>query len=524
MLIFPIAGVLAEIGRLLESEQRSEARIHRVLELLNQVVPYDSCMLLAGSSKGAPLFCIPQVSESRRRALRLWLVGVLHLMEGDEIEPSGGETNRLVLPVIAGDQIIGILKVERATRYELHHVQLLSAAASQLGAFLAMVELVTERNRVEESLRTSESRLRAMLRQAAVGIVLTDREGRFLEVNQRFCQIVEQPAEKLLAADCQSLAHADDLPLYEVMLAELLAEKRSEFALEQRYSRNDGSWVWVNVTVTPMRDGNNRIRRLLAIVQDVDARRRVEEALREQEKRLRKTEKIVAAGRLAASLAHEINNPLSSVTNVLYLLGSHPGIDDSALGLVTTGAAELARVSRIVKQALSYYREGSIPQDVDIGILVQESLGIYDARFRQAGVEVRRRVERGTWLYGFQDEVRQVIDNLVLNAVESISSGGRITVSVRASVDWADRTHRGVRLTVADTGCGIPKNAYSKLFEPFFSTKAEKGSGLGMWITRSILAKHDGKIRLRSSVAKPRNGTVISIFWPFHSRNQASPK
>lgn len=257
---------------------------------------------------------------------------------------------------------------------------------------------------------------------------------------------------------------------------------------------------------------------------DISERKRVEEQVREQEEQLRRTEKMAAAGQLAASLAHEINNPLLAVTNALYLLNHHPDVQGEAKNLVTTAESELARVSRIVKQSLSYYRDGAVARELDLSALVEESLQVFSDRFQREGVQLKKRICPVMRIVGFVDEVRQVIDNLLLNAVEAMPSNGHLAISVRPSRNWKEDGQEGVRLTLADSGCGIPKEHLARIFEPFFTTKPEKGTGLGLWVVRGIVAKHDGRITIRSRAARAKGGTVISILWPSDSHAARPPR
>lgn len=249
-----------------------------------------------------------------------------------------------------------------------------------------------------------------------------------------------------------------------------------------------------------------------------------ERTIRLQEERLRRVEKLAAAGQLAASLAHEINNPLAAVTNALYILQNFSGLPAETTALMDTASSELARVSRIVKQSLSYYRVDRSPKEIDLAHILQESLQIFEEKFEKAGLHVRSRIRPQTTILGFGDEIRQAIDNLLLNAVEATPRGGRLAVSLSWSTDRRDqRRPKIARLTIADTGCGISKERLSRLFEPFFTTKAEKGNGLGLWVVRGIVAKHEGSIKIRSSTRDRTRGTVVSVLLPVPQNRAAAP-
>lgn len=247
-----------------------------------------------------------------------------------------------------------------------------------------------------------------------------------------------------------------------------------------------------------------------------------ERTIRIQEERLRRVEKLAAAGQMAASLAHEINNPLAAVTNALFYLQNFAGLPTETTDLVDTAAGELARVSRIVKQSLSYYRTGRVAKEIDLSEIVEESLRIFEEKFRKANLQVSTRIHPGVTLLGFGDEIRQAIDNLLLNAIEATPKGGRLAVSLHWSKDRRDqRQPLAARLSIADSGLGIHRDHFSRLFQPFFTTKAEKGNGLGLWVVRGIVDKHDGSIRIRSSTCNRHQGTVVSILWPAPQKSLA---
>ena len=151
---------------------------------------------------------------------------------------------------------------------------------------------------------------------------------------------------------------------------------------------------------------------------------------------------------------------------------------------------------------------------------MEESLQVYGRKFERAGIQVSAKIKSKVLMMGFPDQIRQVIDNLLLNALEATPSGGRLAISVRWARDWKKKDKSGVRLTIADSGQGIPKEQMAKIVEPFFTTKAEGGTGLGLWVVQGIVAKHDGSMRFRSSTREGKSGTVVSILWPSSRWNE----
>jgi PAS domain S-box-containing protein len=246
--------------------------------------------------------------------------------------------------------------------------------------------------------------------------------------------------------------------------------------------------------------------RMLGVAMDVTSRKAAEQTLRQ-------SEKIAATGRLAASIAHEINNPLASVMNALYILRTNSNMPESGLVYVRTAEEELARVVHITKQTLGFYREISSPVMSSVPQLFEEVLAAYDGRIEKGQIAVRRDFSEVVPLAAFPSELRQVFSNLVLNAIEAISGPGNIHIRVRHGHDGQQRD--GIRVTVADDGCGIPAENMPQIFEPFFTTKNSKGTGLGLWVSQGIVQKHQGSLRVRSRTAEARHGTCCSVFLPF---------
>lgn len=238
---------------------------------------------------------------------------------------------------------------------------------------------------------------------------------------------------------------------------------------------------------------------------DLSERMQIEEALR-------RSEKLAAAGRIAGTLAHEINNPLSAVTNLLYLLQTS-GLDEVHQRYIDLAASELARVSQIARNTLSFYREAANPVPVRLEEVLDSVLELYSRQVMDKSLNVTRRYNGNGEIMNFPGELRQVFSNLVLNAIDALPVQGELMLSVRSCRN--PRTNkRGVRVLVADRGPGIAPHDQGKLFEPFFTTKGDKGTGLGLWVSRGIVQKQGGTIRARSRTRPGSSGTIFSVFVP----------
>lgn len=244
------------------------------------------------------------------------------------------------------------------------------------------------------------------------------------------------------------------------------------------------------------------------------------EQRRLSEEALRKTEKLAVAGRLAASIAHEINNPLESVTNLLYLI-AHSTTILEAKHYCALAESELRRVSEITTQTLKFYRQQSEATTLDVTELANSVLTLYQGRLHANMVKVVRDYGTHAALLCYAGELRQLIANLISNALDAMRNGGVITVRLRDALEPWPRgvmttapRRKGVRLVIADTGSGIPENVRNKIFEPFVTTKGETGTGLGLWVSAEILRKHEGSLRFRTCVDPKHSGTVFSVFLP----------
>jgi PAS domain S-box-containing protein len=284
-------------------------------------------------------------------------------------------------------------------------------------------------------------------------------------------------------------------------------ERNEVYDVEFRVVWPDGSSHWIASWGRVFFDPAGTPARLSGVAQDVTARRQVEEALR-------LSEKIAAVGRMAGVLAHEINNPLDAVKNLVYLFGQTPGMDDATRDYVRLMDGEVARIQNIVANTLSFYRDSSAPVPVKLNEVLDSVLHLYARKIERKHVTVETRIECTVPVYGYPGELRQVFSNLVANAVDAIGTNGRLKLHVYASTNWTNHRVRGLRVVVADDGHGIAPDARAKLFEPFFTTKGEQGTGLGLWLAQGIVRKHQGFMRLHSSTRVGRTGTCFSVFFP----------
>ena len=271
--------------------------------------------------------------------------------------------------------------------------------------------------------------------------------------------------------------------------------------------RKDGTRCPVLLSVSPLRNARGEIVGASAIARDISAEKQSEEAIR-------RSEKLATAGRLAASIAHEINNPLEAVINLLYL-ARHDS--RNAVEYLTQAEQEVGRVARLAQQTLGFVRDASSPGSMDPAAIMDEILQLYSRKLEGRRIHVMRRYRDRCLVSGYSGELRQLLANLLVNAVEAMPDGGTLHVRVAAGRNWSDG-REGVRITVADNGSGIPRNNLRQIFEPFFTTKQDTGTGLGLWVSHGIVQKHGGSIRVRSRAEGRETGrgtgTVFSIFIP----------
>jgi signal transduction histidine kinase len=272
--------------------------------------------------------------------------------------------------------------------------------------------------------------------------------------------------------------------------------------------RKDGTELHIADSGSPIRDQSGKTAGIVLVFRDITRERLTQEALLANEK-------LAVAGRLAATIAHEIHNPLDSVSNLLYLMRAGVS-EEEATHFMDLAEQELARVTQISRAMLGLYRESKAPVQVDLKEMLLEILLLMERRFTDLDVTMHADLPDSVLVDAFPAELRQVFTNLITNAAEAASPGGQVRVSIlpQAAGIGTDgqKQQAGATIIIADNGEGVPASVRPHLFQPFFTTKGEHGTGLGLWVSRGIINKHGGSIELDSNTDNGAHGTVVSVF------------
>jgi PAS domain S-box-containing protein len=400
---------------------------------------------------------------------------------------------------------------DEAILVQLTHMA--SVAIDNVRLYREAQEQIAETRRAQEMLERGKESMQLAQQYVGIGIWEWDLQTGELAWSDEIRRLHGIEVEKFdgrYESWMESIVSEDRQQVHQ-SITDALARK-GEYEVQYRVVLADKSLHWLEARGRTIVMGEVPVR-MLGVAMDVTSRKATEQTLRQ-------SEKVAATGRLAASIAHEINNPLASVMNALYILRTNSKMPESALVYVKTAEEELARVVHITKQTLGFYREISSPVMSSVPQLFEEVLAAYDGRIEQGQITVHRSFSDVGPLAAFPSELRQVFSNLVLNAIEAITPPGNIHIRVRQAHDGQGRT--GIRVTVADDGRGIPAENMPHIFEPFFSTKDSKGTGLGLWVSQGIVQKHQGNLRLRSHSGEALHGTCCVLFLPFATHEAVS--
>jgi PAS domain S-box-containing protein len=406
----------------------------------------------------------------------------------------------------AAAQNRGILGNVSLLERPIRPITLVSAVRSALRARSRQYEIrdhLVQLTEVTQALAKSEQRYRSLVRAAASLVWIADAEGHASTRESDWRTFTGQSPEEYLQVGWISAVHGDDKERVQQVWDDAI-ERRHVFDCEFRLKRTDGAYRLVHLRGVPVMAPDGTLQEWVGTCTDIQDQRAMEHALRN-------AEKFAIAGKLAGTIAHDINNPLEAVTNLVYLVATMTQ-DDEVRGYAQSAQKELARISDLTRQTLNFYRYSTKAELIDVRELVQGVLRLLAKRMNDKQLDVVIKFSKMTPVVCFASEMRQVIANIVTNAIDAMPKGGRLQVRAGLRTDWKQGRGIGVRISIADTGCGMSKEVRQRIFEPFFSTKQEKGNGLGLWISSEMLRKNNGRIAVKSCTRPGASGTVFSIF------------
>ena len=379
------------------------------------------------------------------------------------------------------------------------------------GGIIVFFRDITEHRRNAEELQRKSAEaarqaaeIETVYQTAPIGLALFDAvDFRYLRLNDRQAAFFGLKPEQIVGRRLTEMAPIPGL-------RELFEQVRDgkpvvNYPLEGELTSHPGEHRYWTVNYFPVHAKDGSVQAISAASLEMTQQKKAEKALIQ-------SEKLAVVGRLASSISHEINNPLESVTNLLYLIATSPELAPSLRSYVELTQSEIARVSQIATQTLRFHRQTMRPTRVTAAQLMEPVLNLFQGRLNNSGIELERRLETPTEVLCLENEIRQVLSNLLANAIDAMRTGGRLVLRAHDNVDA--KGTRGVRVIVADNGLGMSAETQARIFEPFFTTKDLNGTGLGLWISEEIVQRHGGRLSVRSSVDPARHGTVFSLFLP----------
>ena len=372
----------------------------------------------------------------------------------------------------------------------------------------------TERQRAE---------LESIYETAPIGLALFDPvEFRYLRVNDRQAETLGLPKDQIIGRCITEIAPLKGLlDLFQQVAAGVPVRNQ---LLEGELPTRPGEHRYWNVSYSPVYTAEGTIEAIAAVVQEITNQKKSENALIQ-------SEKLAAVGRLASSISHEINNPLEAITNILYLVALDKSLPEDLKVYVNMAQSELSRVCQIATQTLRFHRQAVRATRVTAEDLVAAVVNLYQGRLSNSGISVEVTYSSSTPILCFENDIRQVLNNLIANAIDAMRpSGGHLLIrahNTTARTAGYPNGISGIRITIADTGHGMPPHTQARIFEPFYTTKDLNGTGLGLWISSGIINRHKGRLTFRSSTHPLHHGTVFALFLPHEvepENAQSTPK
>jgi PAS domain S-box-containing protein len=384
--------------------------------------------------------------------------------------------------------------------------------------FLALYIMreMDQREKHAAEIREREEWFRVTLGSIGDAVIATDRNGIVSYVNQiaedltgiKLAEAKGKAIHEVFPIFNEHTRRPVDNPVAKVLESGLIMGLANHTVLQRR----DGELIPIEDSAAPIYDDQNQLRGVVMVFRDVTLEKQSQSVMR-------KAEKLAAAGRLAATMAHEINNPLEAVGNLIYIVRHTANLPEDVMGYLTMAEQELERVSHITRQTLGFYRDSSEPGPVEMRGVIESVLKIYDNKIRGKGVVLEMKLApECPAIFGLQGEMKQLIANLVSNAADAIGHGGKIRIVMTPA---SREQGMGVELKIEDNGPGIPAEHRAHIFEPFFTTKKDVGTGLGLWVSKEITERHGGNIELGSERENSLGGAVFTVFLPCDGHAQA---
>jgi len=377
----------------------------------------------------------------------------------------------------------------------------------RLGVFILVSVLVAglarQRSRAETQADAARQQMASIVTSSEDAIFSFTVDGIVTSWNRAAERLFGYSAGEITARPVSVLVPPDRLQEFATNLARLNREEHAPGYETERVDRH-GARFAILLSLSPLRNEQGKLMGASAIARDVSAQKRSEEALR-------RNERLATAGRLTAAIAHEIKNPLEALTNLIYLARQDTSGQEEYL---RRAEHEIGRLDSIAQQALGLVRENMSPEPLDAGKLLDDVVQLYLRKLQAACIKLEKQAGENLEILGYPGELRQVFSNLILNAIDAMREGGRLRLRVVRTHEWSGERRPGVRATIADTGSGISPKDLPHIFEPFYTTKKDQGTGLGLWLAYGSVQKHSGWMRVSTRTAPGASGTVFSVFLP----------
>jgi len=406
--------------------------------------------------------------------------------------------------------------VSSSTRSLMRTLYLATALAIAGLVFLALYILreMDQREKHAAEIRQREEWFRVTLASIGDAVIATDEHGTVIFINPvaeeltgiGLRQAQGQPIHKVFPIFNEQTRNPVDNPVAKVLEQGRVMGLANHTILQH----TDGHMIPIEDSAAPIFDDAHKLRGVVMVFRDVTGEKQAQEVLR-------KAEKLAAAGRLAATVAHEINNPLEAVCNLIYIVKNTNSLPEDTVNYLNMAEQELERVSHITRQTLGFYRDSSEAGPVVLSDVIESVLRLYENKLKSKSIVVEIEPSDCPPVHALQGEIKQLIANLISNAADAVAPGGKIRISMAST-----KQSNGVEVTIADNGPGVPEKNRAHIFEPFFTTKEDVGTGLGLWVSKEIAERHGGKIELSPDHHSDLGGAVFVVFLPYERQLEAA--